>query len=73
MNSAREVEPVHELEPNQHSVVVNRLRYEAPGERSGEIQDPEALLYYQRALERELEEVRVRLRQMTGGTVAERV
>ena len=57
---------MEELETNQRSVVANRLRAEASGDRTGDIHDPEALLYYQRALERELEEVRVRLRSMTG-------
>lgn len=57
---------MEELERNQRSVVANRLRTESSGDGTGDIHDPEALLYYQRALERELEEVRIKLRHMTG-------
>ncbi len=55
-----------ELEINQRSVVASRLSAGTSEDRLGEIHDPEALLYYQQALERELEEVRQRLRHATG-------
>jgi len=56
-----------EIEPNQQTLVSNRIGSSMGIARTGDIEDPDALLYYQRALELELEEVRMRLSRLGTG------
>jgi len=58
---------VTNIEPNQRTLVTNRVGSRTGVATTGDIEDADALLYYQRALELELEEVRQRLTRLGTG------